>query len=83
MNVFELLFYLIIARGLWKQNHSMVGILTNKTIQKRQRGSTLTLSGQVISFIVETMLFLWTVVAVKVIYKMLNIGTIQYCITII
>ena len=77
MNILELICYLVIAKGLYHQNRSMTGILTNKVIQQRKRGSTLTLSGQIISFIVEILMYFFVVVVIKVTNFMLRSVTLS------
>ncbi len=66
LNFAELTCYILIALGLRKQNKTMDGKLNKNVIQNRNRGSALTLSGQVISFFVEILLSIMLILAVKV-----------------
>ncbi len=66
LNVSELVCYIVIARDLFEQNKNMVGILTNKAITKRNKGSVITLSGQVMAFVIEVLISILTLVAVNV-----------------
>ncbi len=53
MNAIELVCYLVICVDLYKQTNSLIGIISQKSIQRRTRGSALSFSGQAFSFILE------------------------------
>ncbi len=66
MNMGEMVCYIVITKALLKQNKSMIGILNSKSIQSRNKGSVITLGGQIISFMVEIFTMIFVILAVNV-----------------